>query len=362
MKQISEGEAKFYTDGNVFYNPEMTTLRNISVLFLKIISTKKKRILDATAATGVRAIRYALEAGAKDVTLLDVNETAAKIAKKNIKFNHLKFEVLNRSIQEFASTHRSGFEIIDLDPFGSPAPHLHDLMKLCWDSAVLMITATDTAVLCGAHDAACVKIYGSKPLHNEMCKEVGIRILLSYVSRIASSFNFGVVPLISISDRHYMRIFIRLEFGAGKAIESVKSSGLGTFCRKCYSFKFANGVAPLLFGKCEVCGGRLESFGPLWLGKLYDKSVTSRMLKEQEIDILREIDEEFDTLMFYSVPRITEVLGFSSVSHYKVMEKLRKMGKEATPTQFDKNGIKTDADPKEVFRIVDSLKHRPNIK
>ena len=122
MKQISEGEAKFYTDGNVFYNPEMTTLRNISVLFLKIISTKKKRILDATAATGVRAIRYALEAGAKDVTLLDVNETAAKIAKKNIKFNHLKFEVLNRSIQEFASTHRSGFEIIDLDPFGSPAP------------------------------------------------------------------------------------------------------------------------------------------------------------------------------------------------------------------------------------------------
>ena len=223
MKLISEGKARLYTGDNVFYNPEMKTLRDVSVLFLKAISTKRKRVLDATAATGVRAIRYALEAGAKDVTLLDINARAARVAKKNVGFNHLKFEVLNLSIQEFANTHRGSFEIIDLDPFGSPSPDVYDIMKLCWDGTILMITATDTAVLCGAHEAACVKIYGSKPLHNEMCKEVGIRILLNYVSKMASQFNFGIAPLVSISDRHYMRIFIRLEYGATKAIGSVKS-------------------------------------------------------------------------------------------------------------------------------------------
>lgn len=358
MKQISEGKAKFYTDGNVFYNPEMTTLRDISVLFLKVISTKRKRVLDATAATGVRAIRYALEAGAKDITLLDINENAAKMAAKNMKLNRLKFKVLNQSIQEFAGAHRGSFEIIDLDPFGSPAPQLTDILKLCWDGSVLMITATDTAVLCGAHEAACVKIYNSRPLHNEMCKEVGIRILLNYVSRTASAFNFGVVPLISISDRHYMRIFIRLEFGAAKAIGSVKSTGLGAFCRKCYAFKFANGVAPLLCGRCKNCGNRLEAFGPLWLGKLYDKLITSKMLGIGDIGILREINDELDVPMLYSVPKITEALGFSSVSHYKTIEKLKEMGRLATTTQFDKDGIKTDASPKEVFGAVKSMKHK----
>ena len=152
MKLISEGKARLYTGDNVFYNPEMKTLRDVSVLFLKAISTKRKRVLDATAATGVRAIRYALEAGAKDVTLLDINARAARVAKKNVGFNHLKFEVLNLSIQEFANTHRGSFEIIDLDPFGSPSPDVYDIMKLCWDGTILMITATDTAVLCGAHE------------------------------------------------------------------------------------------------------------------------------------------------------------------------------------------------------------------
>ena len=247
-------------------------------------------------------------------------------------------------------------DVIDLDPFGSPAPYIYDLLKVSKDGTILMITATDTAVLCGAHEAACVKIYGSKPLHNEMCKEVGIRILLNYVSKMASQFNFGIAPLVSISDRHYMRIFIRLEYGATKAIGSVKSCGLGTFCRRCYAFRFAKGVAPLLGDGCGTCGKRLEAFGPLWLGKLYDKSITSRMLEMGDVPLLRDINQELDVLMLYSIPKITESLGFSSVSQYRVIEKLRGMGRAATTTQFDKDSIKTDASPKEVFRAVKSLR------
>ncbi len=358
MKQTSEGKAKIYTDGKVFYNPEMRTLRDISVLFLRAISTKKRRILDATAATGIRAIRYALEAGAKDVTALDINDSAAKIAQKNMKLNRLKFKVLNEGLQVLAGTSRDKFEIIDLDPFGSPAPYIHDAMKLSWDGTVLMITATDTAVLCGAHDAACIKVYNAKPLHNEMCKEVGIRILLSYITRVASGFNFGVVPLLSISDRHYMRVFVRLEFGASKAISSVKTTGLGAFCRKCYSFRFASGVAPLMPNRCDECRERLEPFGPLWLGNLQDKELIKKMLGIREMQMAREIYDELDTLMLYSVPKITEALGFGSVSRYKVVERLTRMGRRATMTQFNKDGIKTDASPKEVFRVVDELKEK----
>jgi len=358
MKMISEGKARIYTGDGVFYNPKMSQLRDISVLFLKAVSARKSRVLDSTAATGVRAIRYSLEAGAKDVTLLEINRKAYNYAKRNARLNKLKLKIINTSIQEFANTHRGSFDVVDLDPFGSPAPNIFDIMKLSWDGTILMITATDTAVLCGAHEGACVKIYGSKPLHNEMCKEAGIRILLSYTAKVASQFNFGIVPLLSISDMHYMRIFLRLEFGAQKAIDSVKTTGLGTFCRKCYSFTFARGVAPSIQQTCSKCGSRMEAFGPLWLGRLYEKEMIKKMLGKKSIPLLNTIYEELDVPMFYSIPKVTKNIGISSVSHHKAIEKLRKMGRIATLTQFEDEAIKTDATTQEVIKAVRSLKQR----
>lgn len=355
MTTISEGKARISTGKDVFYNPKMSGLRDISVLFLKAISARNKRVLDATAATGIRAIRYALEAGARDVTLLEMNSKAYSFARRNVRLNGLRLDAQNVSIQEFANAHKESFDVIDLDPFGSPAPNMFDIMKLCWDGSVLMATATDTAVLCGAHEGACIKIYGSKPLHNELCKEVGIRILLSYAARTASQFNFGIVPLLSISDMHYMRIFIRLEFGAAKAIASVKSAGLGSFCRKCYRFSFGSGPAPSVPSACPECGSVAERFGPLWLGRLYDKGIVARMAKGKDVAILDLIKGELDVPMFYSVPKVTKKMGISSVSHRRVLEKLRKMGRSATLTQFDKEGIKTDATQAEIMSAVRSL-------
>lgn len=360
MNRINEGNAVIYTAGNVFYNPKMQTLRDISVAFIKATANKKVKVLDSTAATGVRAIRYALEAGTKDVTLLDINKTAARMARKNVKLNRLKLEVFNESIQEFANSHKGSFGVIDHDPFGSPAPNLFDIMKLSWDGTILMITATDTAVLCGAHGGACIKIYGSRPLHNEMCKEAGLRILLSYTARTAAQFNFGIEPLLSISDMHYMRIFIRLKFGAAQAIESVKESGLGAFCSKCYRFTFKKGVAPPISGKCEKCGSQLETFGPLWLGNIYDKKVVKKTLagtkSKDARKLLEIIGAELDTPLFYNVPSLTKHLGMTSVSNYKVMERLRKSGAKVTKTQFDIVGFKTDADSSKVLRVIKAAK------
>lgn len=359
MKHIREGKASLYVSKDAFYNPKMSELRDISVMFLNAVSTKNRKVLDSTAATGVRAIRYSLEAGANDVTLLDINKKAAGVAKKNLKLNHLNFKVINKSIQQFANSQRERFGIIDHDPFGSPAPNIFDLMKLCWDGTILMITATDTAVLCGAHAGACIKTYGAKPLHNELCKEVGLRILLSYISKTAAQFNFGTVPLLSISDMHYMRVFVRVDFGAAKAIESVKASGLGTFCRNCYVFGFSRGVAPQISGVCTNCKSVVEAFGPLWLGQLYDKKILKKMLRspiiEPEKRKIKLMYDELDVPLFYSVPRLTKHLGVTSISHYKVMEKLAKSGATVTGTQFDQTGFKTDATSSEVLKVVRSL-------
>ncbi|MHB1830321.1 MAG: hypothetical protein ACYCO0_02915 [Candidatus Micrarchaeaceae archaeon] len=352
MTQISEGKARIYASGDVFYNPKMETLRDISVSFLNAVGCGGRSLLDATSATGIRAIRYAKECGMKKGVALDMNRKAYGICKRNLKANKVRFAAVNKSVQEFANTYDGKFDIIDLDPFGSPAPCIYDVMKVSKGGTILMVTATDTAVLCGAHSKACVKIYNAKPLHNELCKEAGIRILIGYAARMASQFNFGVAPMLSVSDMHYMRIFFSLEGGASEAEDSLAKVGIGAYCRMCGSTRFGEGMAPLIGNACGECGSKLEGFGPLWTGMLYDKEMTSKMLKNKDIGIIRRIDGELDVPMFYSIPDVTSRLGRSSVSHYKVIELLKKRGRLATTTQFSVNGIKTDATAAEVVDIV----------
>ena len=59
-----EGKAKVYNTENAFLNPVAMASRDISVAFVKTFEVKDKA-LDATAATGIRGIRYALEAGVR---------------------------------------------------------------------------------------------------------------------------------------------------------------------------------------------------------------------------------------------------------------------------------------------------------
>ncbi len=110
---------------------------------------------------------------------------------------------------------------------------------------------------------------------------------------------------------------------------------------------------------CEKCGSQLESFGPLWLGKLYEKNILKKMLSHLKDDKARKKVElmykELDVPLFYSVPMLTKHLGLPSVSNYAVMEKLSKSGSTVTGTQFDQNAFKTDADSAKVLKIVKSL-------
>lgn len=356
MAQVKEGMATIEVDSEVFFNPKMQGLRDLSVSFVRAVKGKNAKLLDCTAASGVRGIRYAREAKIGSVTFLDINKKAYLKAKKNVKLNGLKSIVLNKSIQEFANTSRENFDIIDLDPFGTPTPYIYDLMKLARDQTILMVTATDTAVLCGAHASACLKLYNAKPMHSEIGKEAGIRILIGYTARMASQFNFGLEPLMSVSNMHYMRIFLRLRSGAAKAVESAKNMGFGTYCTKCHNFSTTYGTAPFLLKQCDYCGKDMEPFGPIWLGMLQDKELLYKIEKEEKSESLRKmvelLKEELEVPFFYSIPKLTKFLAISSVSHRRVIEQLKKNGKEASPTQFDENGVKTNAKIRDVMELL----------
>ena len=354
MKKTIEGSAQIAINEGVFFNPKMEGLRTLSVLFLKAFGAEGS-LIDCTAATGIRAIRYAKEVGIKDVTILDINKIAFDNAVKNMKSNGVDAKAFNEDLQVFAGRHEDQFDIIDLDPFGSAAPYIHDILKISRNGSLLMITATDTAVLCGAHLSACIKTYAARPLHGEPCKEAGLRILIAYVSRIAAQFNFGIEVLLSLSDLHYFRVFLRLDKGAKKALDSVKTGGFGAYCHSCQNFVVKKGVVPSLNLSCEYCTNIMDPFGSLWIGNLYDKRILKDMYALAEDDakdhISLLIDEE-DIPLFYSLPKITRHLHLGSISPNKIIGALRGMGYKASATQFGKEGIKTNANLSEIRKIL----------
>ncbi len=352
--EVKEGKASIETKEGVFYNPNMRTLRNISVSFLNAASTEIGSLLDCTSATGIRGIRYALECKAKGVVMLDMNESAYDISVGNAGRNGIGAKVLHTSIQEFANTTKAKFDAIDLDPFGTPAPYIFDLMKISKDGTLLMVTATDTAVLCGAHAKACMRIYGAKPMHNELCHEAGLRILIGYIVRDAAQFNFGIEPLLAISDMHYIRVFLRLKKGANSAAESVGKIGFASACSKCHSFSYSVGFVPVIEMRCDFCGSEMVFSGPLWLGKLHDKGVVKRMLSDDGLDrhgfeLLERVYQELDLPFFYVVPKITKYLGIGGVPFEKI---IRNLGVEASRTHFSAEAIKTSAGIEEVVNAV----------
>ena len=346
MESRTEGLANFLVYDDVFFNTKMRSLRDISVMFLRALN-RKGTVLDTTSATGVRGIRYCLEASIDKAIFLDINKNAYENTKRNVELNRIDGTVLNEDIRSFSCKSNERFSAIDLDPFGTPVPYMKDLLSIGRDGTLYMVTATDTAVLCGAHANACMREYAARPLHNELCHEVGIRILIAYAVRLAAELNFGVHVYLALSNLHYMRIFFELKRGSTNALDSVRQIGFGSYCNKCHRYYYAPGIASAPAQVCESCGGRTERFGPLWLGSIYDKGVIAAMLShssgasDEAISLLYKVYNELDIPFFYSIPKLTAMLGVGSISQNVMVKELSKKG-AASLTHFDPSGIKTD--------------------
>ena len=171
-------------------------------------------------------------------------------------------------------------------------------------------------------------------MHNELCQEVGLRLLVGYVARVAAQFNFGIDVLCSFSYLHYMRIFVRLHHGSENATMSLKKLGYVHYCNKCLYRDVEFAVLPKT-NICRLCGSVMDSAGKIWLGNLYDKhtfeSVKDAMAKsdaynKKSLEFVDRLSKEFDTPLFYSIARITKNMGIGSVSTSKLTEKLRAGG------------------------------------
>lgn len=351
-----------FETGLLFYNPNMRFSRSLGSLSIGAIK-EEITILDGFAASGIRGLRYAKEnANVKKLVLLDVWKIALPIIKKNAQKNMLKkFGVYSADFNEYILN--TDFDFIEIDPFGSPVPYLNNMFysfnKTRKKIGYISLTATDVAVLCGENTKACLKKYGAKNLRNEFTHEVGVRVLLKKIGDFASQFDCGVEPYYSISDRHYIKILLKITRSAEKASQIPKTLGYVSYCFHCgyrETGKFPGKV-------CTNCKKSADYGGPLWLGELHNKSFLKKMKKlneQRNYADKNELEKILDLLIgetdmppfYYDTHYFCKIKKCAVPKINELIEKLRKNGFMAVRTHFDEKAIKTNATIEELEKAV----------
>jgi tRNA (guanine26-N2/guanine27-N2)-dimethyltransferase len=349
----------------VFYNPRMELCRDISVSAAQILANGFKgfRVCDPLAGVGARGIRYAKEVrGVSKVLINDYSIEAFELLKRNVGLNGLGLvEVHREDANALLWKNRGQFDLVDLDPFGSPAPFIDAACAAIARNGVLAMTATDTAPLCGTRASTCMRRYGARPIKTEYCHEVGMRILIGFCQRVAGKHNLALLPILVHSTQHYFRVYLRAQKGARPADEILRQLGYLSHCFDCGRRTLTHGTTPELPGVCQ-CGNRLIHAGPMWLGRLMDKAFVSAVagnlsqrnfkLGRQALTMLYQCAEESDgPPMFYDVHELARRAAVSPPKVVQLIAKLREQGYFASRTHFSGTGLRTNAPPGEIIKI-----------
>ena len=401
LRILEEGEAKFYLyrededalptkSMKVFYNPKMKLNRYISNLavnaYTELYNKEKLFVINTMAASGVSSLRMLLECDdISKMVINDINPVAVELIKKSLKLNDLPNhneniivsrkdanlvcnELAHKKLISSSPTNEVP-DVISIDPFGTPNKYLDSAFNAITSrEGLLCITATDTAVLFGVKQKACHRKYMSKPLHNEFCKEIGTRILLYLISRIANINDLGVLPLLTFYSNHFIRVFA-LTFNKKKEIfNRIRTYGYIIYCKSCgHRFKTNSNILNMP-ESCELCGAPLEDFaGPLWTAELHDSKFLKQILalnndsdfgiKDKAEKSLRFcLDECRMPVSYYNVHEICGELKKATVPSMDLLiEQIEKQGYRASRTNFDYTSIKTDMNIEELKNLMRNL-------
>lgn len=407
---VPEGKEK-----HVFYNPLMRSNRDLTLCvlqtlhnnpsFFNVPSSKKSarfnthsireqgfRILDAHAATGVRAIRMIRELSDScihSITVNDIDPHVLEILKANLHFN-LDFHDLSIQCQDAAellkSSEPGAFDIIDLDPYGTPSPLIPDSLGAISDGGILCLTATDMMVLCGASMSTCVVNYDGMGMSGANCHEGALRLLLGYVARCSAKQKKSIRPLLSLSLDHYIRLFIQIYRSPAEASMVGANIGHVFRCTDCLAIhtqpllhvvshkkKGSEETSSHLYhpsitsNNCDQCGGSIKMFGPMWLGDLHHKEFMQPLLHTIDVSdtfdheepllrrlrgMLRLLTCELNVPFSHPIFRYASILKTTTPSLDSLSSALLRRGYQVSRSHSEERGVKTNAPTNEVWDVM----------
>ncbi|MBS3110251.1 tRNA (guanine(10)-N(2))-dimethyltransferase [Candidatus Woesearchaeota archaeon] len=359
----------------VFYNPVMKFNRDISVLLLQCLGRKNLSFADILSASGARGIRLALELKKGIIGTMVLNDQSKKAfgnIRQNLSLNGLgkdrRIAVKNMDANELLQD-SSGFDVIDIDPFGSPNFFLWNSLKKIKRNGILAVTATDTGALAGAFPEAGIRKYWAIPLKNEFMHETGLRILARKVQLVASQLDRAAVPILSFYRDHYYRIIFRIEHGARKADKAMRGYKCILYCRNCTSRWVINEMSPAKtgnIGKDSKCckDPKFEKAGPMWCNAMGDPGLADKMAaksaNEKDRKFLSVLASEYKSgiVGFYDIHRICKISHLEIPRKEDLRNALIKQGNQSVATHVSGTAIKTDASLHSIIRTIRSLNRK----
>ncbi|WP_135824758.1 tRNA (guanine(26)-N(2))-dimethyltransferase [Halorussus ruber] len=334
----------------VFFNPVQELNRDLTVATLRAYRDREPRAeyyLDAMAASGIRGVRAAAEGW--NVTLADIDEEAIDLCRENLARNDLDGEVVQRDAN--ALMHEEVFDVVDIDPFGSPIPFADAAFANTRD--LVCVTATDTAPLCGAHFHSGVRKYSAVPRNTDYHAEMGVRILLSAMARTAARYDAGVTPILTHATSHYVRTYLELDHSATDANAAIDQLGHVYHCEDCLYREHDEGLIADPLDVCPECESeRVLAAGPLWLGPTHDADFVAEVREEcdesmgtaSKIErLLEDLEGELHLPTHYDQHRLCKEWGRSASGMDEFLGRLRDAGFEASRTHYGGTTFKTPA-------------------
>ena len=396
VKEVCEGQAKVILPQSVFYNPVQEYNRDLTIAVISefaerhiknptahlgsksarrkaaqkekddqnnpkisaenekdnetvVLEAAKKyhngiRIFEGLAASGLRSVRFGLEIpGVNEVIANELDKNAVEFIERNIEINNLSHIMMAKHGDAAMGMYQSKatdnlYDVIDLDPYGSPSIFLDATVQSVRDGGLLCITCTDAAVLCGNALEKCSAIYGAVSLRSKFCHEMAIRIILQCLDSHANRYSRYIVPLISLSVDFYFRVFVQVFESQKQVKQSCTKKAMVHECVGCGAFelqplaqavptrgednfKFLPGIGPPVPQECEHCGHHYRCGGPIWSAPLHDhdfiKSVIARVedspnppnTKDRICGMLSVALEELpDTPLYYVLDTVCSIL------------------------------------------------------
>ena len=367
---------------SAFHNPAMADCRTRSVLLMDYMlddewfNKPKIHTIDALCATGSRINRWLTELPPQKaerllITGADLDEEALEYARQNCP----GVELLNEDSRQVLLS--SGWQWVDIDPFGSPVPFLDSAMQSSARRAVMEVTATDTAALTGSSASACLRRYGAKVRTDEMAHDSALRLLMATVARTAAQHDRCIIPLMSSWDSHHIRVSVKvhrsiqaanvLEDQLGWRLAMPTSEELQAATEAGLHPQGSEGEQPfcLLPFSYPVRRDDKRVSGPLWAGALFDQDVLSSMTVERAMSLC---GEEAETAVRHWVgeaelaavpsliitdmlPKFCDVNGPPKI--LDLVTGLKDAGYKAAVARWGAPAIRTDAPWPEVLKITE---------
>ncbi|XP_064213539.1 tRNA (guanine(26)-N(2))-dimethyltransferase [Tribolium castaneum] len=390
-QEITEGLAKIKTLGSVFYNPVQEFNRDLSIVVLNTFAKDYKgdfqtvweaghkyddgiSILEALSATGLRSIRYAKEVkGVKEIIANDISIKAVEDIERNICDNGVEDLVVashdDATMLMYKNRKERRFDAIDLDPYGCPSIFLDSAVQTIKEGGLLLVTATDMAVLAGNSPETCYSKYGAISLRMKACHEMALRILLQCIEAHANRYGRYIAPLLSLSADFYVRVFVRVFTSPKKCKQTLSKLSMVHHCTGCGSYvlqplgviKTNEKTKQMKYGLptrgfpniCEHCDHPFHVGGPVWNAPLHSPEFLAKLLTEipenlatfKRIQgVLSVINEELvDAPLYYTLEQLSGTLHVETPSMGAIRSAILNAGFQVSYTHMNKTSIKTNA-------------------